>query len=970
MIIAKYKFTTSIDTIPNFNSGYVYNIEDVDNGDGTTTRTILSENPPTSISFSSKTGLLEVYELNISNLSSIASMFSGCENLTHIYDIENWDTSNISNMGSIFQSCKKLQSLDCSRWKVDKVTSMYGMFYACDAITSVGDLSEWNVSSATDFGFMFRRCGKLKDIGNISNWNVSKSSGFRYMFFQSGITSIDMSNWVFDEEKTSTINFSGMFGDCKSLVEIKGVERFPMHRGTTIQQMFYNCTGLKELNLKSWDVSKVTSMQQAFSGCSALTSLDLSSWNINPSTQSTNLFTGNSNLASITLNECSIDTINFFINALPTRQETSKGKINVIVEKESLSNIDTTVATSKFWDIVNRFMVAKYIFNSEIDTIPTLNFSNYQYIDRINEDNTTAREIYHTASPTKINFNGKTGLLEIEFLDMSNISDVQQMFYNCTSLTKVNTDNWNLSKVTNTSNMFRGCSVLTELDLSELNLGNVTNMQSMFNKCSVLTTIGDTSSWNVSKVTSMNYMFEGCSSLKQLNVSNWDVGKLKTMTQTFDGCVALTELDVSNWNTESLTSPSMAFSNCSVLTVIDVSNWNVSSVTTMLNMFSGCSSLAEINLSKWDISSLINTGNMFNKCSSLKSLDISNLDMSKITNSNNMFNATNLRKVKLLDNPISTIERIVNLLPAKKTGDVGYLFVREECPNAKNWESIICKKTTQSILLPQQLNKTQDVADILYWDADKRHYCIEQKVNSDYTVLDIPLIIDLPYLNEKYFLDAYAPKTCVTCSDLHVKPSKILIETDKPKYKPTKLENNMIYTVQFECKEKSDVNIKFDLGGAEEEIEATIGINHLTITTPMELSSDRLFISGEGNVISNVMLVKGEMVQYPNYFDGVLSTGELQEDGSYKISIYTNSETTSYKIDIFSKQPLMESDKLYWSLLNKRYEIERNGEIEVPIVVGDIIDLPRLYQKEDTYFNITVGNIKPSKTIVNYLDID
>ena len=997
MIITKYKFTTSIDTVPKFNTGYSYNIEDINNNDSTTTRTITSETLPTSISFASCTGLLEVYSLDISNLTSFASMFSSCENLTTIQGTENWKTTNIKSMNSAFHSCKKLKSLNCTNWDVSNVTSMGNIFYACDAITDLGDLSNWNVGKVTNFDFAFRRTGKLLSIGNISNWNVKSSSSFRYMFFQSGLTSIDMSNWVFDEEKTSTINFSGMFGDTKNLVKIMGLERFPMHRANTLQQTFYNCKALTELNIGNWDVSNITNMQQAFGGCTSLTTLDLSNWNtskvatlnscfsgctsltklnlsgwhikaltntnyafsscsklqeINLSgwdsssiTSATDIFSSDTSLNSIVLNKCSINTINFFINVLPTRQENSKGSVNVIVEKEDLSNIDTTMATSKFWNIVNRFIIAKYIFNSEIDTIPTFNFSNYYYIDKINEDNTISREIYHTTSPTKINFNGKTGLLEVQYLDMSNISDVLQMFYNCTSLTKVNTDNWKLNKVSNTSNMFRGCSSLVELDLSSLDFSNVTNMQSMFTKNTSLVSVGDTSFWELGKVTNMNYMFEGCSSLRELNTSNWDMSSVKTMTQTFDGC--------------------------SLLTKLDVSNWNVSNVTIMLNMFSGCSSLTDMNLSRWDISSLTNTGNMFNKCSSLKSLDMSNLDMSKVTNSNNMFNATDLRKIKLLDNPPSTIERIITLLPAKKTENTGYLFVREEYSNSKKWENIICKETTQHILLPRQLSKIDEISDRLYWDNNKKCYCIDQNIGDDYTILSEPIIIDLPNLNQKYYLDTYVPETGLMCSNSTVKPSKILVETDKLNYKPIALEPNRKYTIQFKCEKVSEDEIKFNLGGTEVSMQAVTGLNSLNITTPLELSSDRLNITGYSDKISNVMLFMGEVKQSPNYFDAIQSTGELQEDGTYKIDIETyDNKENNFIVSIKLNEPLRKGDILYWNVSNKRYEVNRSGTIEVPVVEGDVIDLPRLYQKNGTNIRVETGNINSSVIEIEYIDIN
>ena len=377
-----------------------------------------------------------------------------------------------------------------------------------------------------------------------------------------------------------------------------------------------------------------------------------------------------------------------------------------------------------------------------------------------------------------------------------------------------------------------------------------------------------------------------------------------------------------------------------------------------------------------------------------------------------------------------------------------------------------CLKSTQSILLPQPLNKIGDLKDKFYWDDDKGHYCIEQsmisitpteddivdslfKLDGYYTFaikvdnvnagnliginsygislvpyaslsglnkeyisfgnepslgqicaivriknsrasnktelleyfksnkftlvykLATPKIIDLPHLNKKYSLDTYMPTTYVECTNNPMQPSRLLLESDTVRYKPSSLEADTDYTIQFECKEKSDKKVKLNLGGSEKEVDAIVGLNHVSITTPSEIDTslykDRLFLSGVGNKVADVIVAKGEMNQYPNYFNGEQSTGELQDDGTYLIGIKTNE---GFNVSIQTNNALAKGDKLYWNKSNKRYEIDRGGSIEVPTVSGDVIDLPRLYQREDTHFSTSTGNIKPSKIKIDYNDLD
>lgn len=233
-----------------------------------------------------------------------------------------------------------------------------------------------------------------------------------------------------------------------------------------------------------------------------------------------------------------------------------------------------------------------------------------------------------------------------------------------------------------------------------------------------------------------------------------------------------------------------------------------------------------------------------------------------------------------------------------------------------------------------------------------------------YGGLNAPQTVETKIL-EKPSLETYSPKTYIS-TNTEIQPSQMTVTNKRNLIDLRKIKSNTDYTLQLKCNEKGNKPIKINLCGKEKDIDATIGVNHVNITTN-ELNDNKLELSGEGNIVSEIIVVEGEMNQYPEYFNGVQSTGELQDDGTYKIGIKTNE---GFNISVQTNNPLAKGHKLYWNKSNKRYEIDRNGEIEVPIVEGDIIDLPRLYQKEDTTLVVESGNIKPSKVKVEYLDID
>ena len=106
------------------------------------------------------------------------------------------------------------------------------------------------------------------------------------------------------------------------------------------------------------------------------------------------------------------------------------------------------------------------------------------------------------------------------------LTNINYMFFGCSSLTNINLSIFNTQNVTNMEFMFSECSSLTNINLSNFNTQNVTNMEWMFFECSSLTNI-NLSNFNTQNVTNMEGMFSRCSSLK--NVITKDNGIIKEL---------------------------------------------------------------------------------------------------------------------------------------------------------------------------------------------------------------------------------------------------------------------------------------------------------------------------------------------------------------------------------------------------------------------------------------------------------
>ena len=277
-VIVQYKYDMNIcrDMLPVFNAdftGYFWSdvIEDEENSN-IVTRTIkyIDDSLPTLIRFgrpqvddesdiNNRTdSLLEVLNMDTSELTSCNSMFRYCKNLISITC--NWSTSKVTDMRSMFAHCNNLTLLDVSNFDTNKVTTMRSMFYNCQVLTSL-DVSNWNTINANNIQSMFYNCYKL--------------------------TSLDVSN--FDTSKV-----------------------------TDTHSMFYYCYNLTSLDLSNFDTSKINNMKDMFAYCNKLTSLDLSNFDTNKVTTISGMFTNTLLLTDIGMLYCDQSTINKIASLLPT----------------------------------------------------------------------------------------------------------------------------------------------------------------------------------------------------------------------------------------------------------------------------------------------------------------------------------------------------------------------------------------------------------------------------------------------------------------------------------------------------------------------------------------------------------------------------------------------------------------------------------------------------------------------------
>ena len=212
---------------------------------------------------------------------------------------------------------------------------------------------------------------------------------------------------------------------------------------------------------------------------------------------------------------------------------------------------------------------------------------------------------------TRMRFNNLGDKLKI--IDVSNwganIWDSDQLgaFYGCLNMTVTATDEMNVSSVTNMQQMFRGCESMTSLITTNWDVSNVTTMVQAFRDCSLLSVL-DTSLWDVTSLTNL-FGFLEQSELANPDVSNWVTTSLTSIGFAFRFAFSANP-DVSGWDVSGVTSMQQAFEK-SAFSGIDLSSWDTSSLTNLLATFQNATS-ADPDVSGFDVTGVTTAAAMFN----------------------------------------------------------------------------------------------------------------------------------------------------------------------------------------------------------------------------------------------------------------------------------------------------------------------------------------------------------------------
>ncbi len=300
-------------------------------------------------------------------------------------------------------------------------------------------------------------------------------------------------------------------------------------------------------------------------------------YNYDVSTQDGQLLTGNT--GGLTITFPSVGTYWIEISGtFPQILFGNGGDRLKLLEIQNWGNIVWDSMLNAFWGCENM----------DVTAVDTPNLSNVTTLERMFSNCTSLTNLNNSISNWTV----------------SNVTDMRRTFEN--SSFNVNINNWNVSNVTRMDNMFASATAFNQ-NIGNWNVSNVTNMSQMFNEATNFNNggSGDINNWDVSEVTSMLFMFVDASAFNQ-NIGSWNVSKVTNMSNMFNGATNFNNGgsdSIKDWNVGEVTTIRRMFEN----TVFNqpIGSWDVSKVTDIERMFID-NAVFNQNISGWDVSSVSN----------------------------------------------------------------------------------------------------------------------------------------------------------------------------------------------------------------------------------------------------------------------------------------------------------------------------------------------------------------------------
>ena len=393
----------------------------------------------------------ELIKINTSNMTTMYRMFTAQDSLVEL-DLSDFDTNNVTNMNSMFEACYGLTTLDFSSFNTSNVTDMTEMFGFCNKLTAL-DLSNFNTSMVNNMTGMFQECRALLSL-NLSNFDMN---------------AINISDLDFNASWSKNY------------------------------QMFKNCKNLQELRLDNCSYDTINKI---------ITSVDFPTGTIDGVTRK--IYCKEENAAGLTApygwEFIYVDSNSPEMPPIidPEQPGTPGIDGDGSVVEPGMPGVDDGGGEEETYTVSFSTYGSKQLTVNNIDVTD-------QVVETGGYGDTISCKYETTEVIRQVSFKDNTDLVRLFGLDASGIFNMSEMFSGCTSLVAV-LPVIDAPLAYSTNAMFKNCTSLSSMPY--FNLYGVTDMGEMYYNCSSMTGYADANQyWNNGMIDSYDNCFYNCTAL-------------------------------------------------------------------------------------------------------------------------------------------------------------------------------------------------------------------------------------------------------------------------------------------------------------------------------------------------------------------------------------------------------------------------------------------------------------------------
>lgn len=236
--------------------------------------------------------------LDTSQVTSFEGVFSQCSNLRRV-NIGSLDTSKATSLDRMFYACSNLVTVDVSGLNTSKVASANDMFSSCRKLIAIQGIGNWATGSLRSAVAMFGNTSALKAL-DLSNWNTGSLEEASAMFAETGLVSLNLSNW--DIRKWDCDDLAVFLGSMSSHSKMQHLSMKNWQLGsaiTSLDRLLPNYSYLRTVDMSNWNTGGITSMSILFPNTSSLRSVNMTGWDTSKVTNMGAMFLGLSSITDI-----------------------------------------------------------------------------------------------------------------------------------------------------------------------------------------------------------------------------------------------------------------------------------------------------------------------------------------------------------------------------------------------------------------------------------------------------------------------------------------------------------------------------------------------------------------------------------------------------------------------------------------------------------------------------------------------